>query len=72
MRVMRATTIHAPYDMRVEDVVWSLNRINDYLVRWLVRKYKRFKRKRARAREALRQHARLFPGLFAHWKYVKP
>ena len=53
-------------------LLFSLNRINDYLVRWLVRKYKRFKRKRARAREALRQHARLFPGLFAHWKYVKP
>ncbi|WP_413804684.1 reverse transcriptase domain-containing protein [Streptomyces sp. OE57] len=51
---------------------FSLNRINDYLVRWLVRKYKRFKRKRARAREALRRHARLFPGLFAHWKFVTP
>ena len=50
----------------------SLNRINDYLVRWLVRKYKRFKRKRARAREALGRHARRFPGLFAHWKLVKP
>jgi group II intron reverse transcriptase/maturase len=50
----------------------SLNRINDYLVRWLVRKYKRFKRKRARAREALSRHARRFPGLFAHWKLVKP
>jgi RNA-directed DNA polymerase len=50
----------------------SLNRINDYLVRWLVRKYKRFKRKRARARDALGSHARLFPGLFAHWKLVKP
>ncbi|MFF7191516.1 group II intron reverse transcriptase/maturase [Streptomyces sp. NPDC008222] len=50
----------------------SLNRINDYLVRWLVRKYKRFKRKRARARDALGRHARRFPGLFAHWKLVKP
>nr|WTB35175.1 group II intron reverse transcriptase/maturase [Streptomyces sp. NBC_00830] len=50
----------------------TLNRINDYLVRWLVRKYKRFKRKRARAREALNRHARRFPGLFAHWKLVKP
>ncbi|MGW0885366.1 group II intron reverse transcriptase/maturase [Streptomyces sp. NPDC002671] len=50
----------------------SLNRINDYLVRWLVRKYKRFKRKRARAREALGRHARRFPGLFAHWKFVTP
>ncbi|WP_329531101.1 group II intron reverse transcriptase/maturase [Streptomyces sp. NBC_01450] len=50
----------------------TLNRINDYLVRWLVRKYKRFKRKRARAREALSRHARRFPGLFVHWKLVKP
>jgi group II intron reverse transcriptase/maturase len=50
----------------------SLNRINDYLVRWLVRKYKRFRHKRARAREALASHARLFPGLFAHWKLVRP
>jgi RNA-directed DNA polymerase len=50
----------------------SLNRINDYLVRWLVRKYKRLRHKRARARDALGSHARLFPGLFAHWKLVKP
>ncbi|MEW1914921.1 group II intron reverse transcriptase/maturase [Kitasatospora sp. NPDC085895] len=50
----------------------SLNRINDYLVRWLVRKYKRFRHKRARAREALASHARLFPGLFAHWKLIRP
>ncbi|MFF3357370.1 hypothetical protein ACFYWN_33080 [Streptomyces sp. NPDC002917] len=50
----------------------TLNRINNYLVRWLVRKYKRFKRKRARAREALNRHTRRFPGLFAHWKLVKP
>ncbi|WP_367438041.1 group II intron maturase-specific domain-containing protein [Streptomyces celluloflavus] len=32
----------------------TLNRINDYLVRWLVRKYKRFKRKRAEASESTR------------------
>ncbi|GGO94401.1 hypothetical protein GCM10012280_49140 [Wenjunlia tyrosinilytica] len=44
----------------------TLNRINDYLVRWRVRKYKRFKRKGARAREALSRHAGQFPGLFAH------
>ena len=50
----------------------SLNRIDDYLVRWLVQKYKRFRRKRARARDALGRHARRFPGLFAHWKLVKP
>jgi RNA-directed DNA polymerase len=53
-------------------MVSSLNRINDYLVRWLVQKYKRFRRRRARARDALGSHARLFPALFAHWKLVKP
>jgi hypothetical protein len=53
-------------------MVSSLNRINDYLVRWLVRKYKRFRRRRARARAALGSHARLFPRLFAHWKLVRP
>ena len=37
-----------------------------------VTKYKRFRHKRARARDALGSHARLFPGLFAHWKLVKP
>jgi RNA-directed DNA polymerase len=51
---------------------FSLNRINYYLVRWLVQKYKRFRRKRTRAGEALGSHARLFPGLFAHWKLVNP
>ncbi|MEO3892751.1 reverse transcriptase domain-containing protein [Nonomuraea sp. B5E05] len=51
---------------------FSLNRINDYLVRWLVQKYKRLRRKRAKARGALGSHARLYPGLFAHWKLVKP
>jgi hypothetical protein len=51
---------------------FSLNRINDYLVRWLVQKYKRFRRKRGKARGALGSHARLYPGLFAHWRLVKP
>ncbi|MFJ2134205.1 group II intron maturase-specific domain-containing protein [Streptomyces sp. NPDC098085] len=50
----------------------TLNRINDCPVRWLVRKYKWFKRKRARARKTLSRHARRFPGLLAHWKLVKP
>src|SRR5436190_17045776 len=34
-------------------LVSSLNRINDYLVRWLVQKYKRFRRRWMRARDAL-------------------
>jgi RNA-directed DNA polymerase len=50
----------------------SLNRINDYLVRWVVRKYKRYRGKWQRAREALRRAERLYPLLFAHWKLVKP
>jgi RNA-directed DNA polymerase len=50
----------------------SLNRINDYLVRWVVQKYKRYRGKWKRAREALRKAERLYPLLFAHWKLVKP
>lgn len=53
-------------------LVVSLNRINDYLVRWIVRKYKRFRGRWMRARDALGRAARLYPGLFAHWKLVKP
>lgn len=50
----------------------SLNRINDYLVRWIMQKYKRYRRRRMRARDALGRAARLYPGLFAHWQLVKP
>jgi RNA-directed DNA polymerase len=50
----------------------SLNRINDYLVRWVVQKYKRYRGKWRRAREALRKAEKLYPLLFVHWKLVKP
>jgi RNA-directed DNA polymerase len=50
----------------------SLNRINDYLVRWVVQKYKRYRGRRMRAREALRKAEKLYPLLFAHWKLAKP
>lgn len=53
-------------------LVPSLNRINDYLVRWIVQKYKRYRRRWMRARDALGRAATLYPGLFAHWKLVKP
>jgi RNA-directed DNA polymerase len=53
-------------------LVPSLNRINDYLVRWIVQKYKRYRRRWMRARDALGRAAALYPGLFAHWKLVKP
>lgn len=46
----------------------SLRRINDYLVRWAMRKYKRLRRHPARARRFLAQVARREPNLFAHWR----
>ena len=53
-------------------LVPSLNRINDYLVRWIVQKYKRYRGRRMRARDALGRAAALYPRLFAHWQFVKP
>jgi RNA-directed DNA polymerase len=50
----------------------SLNRIHDYLVRWVVQKYKRYRGTWRPAREALRKAEKLYPLLFAHWKLVKP
>jgi RNA-directed DNA polymerase len=57
---------------RPSALVYSLNRINDYLVRWIVHKYKRYRSKWKRAREALRKAEKLYPLLFAHWKLAKP
>ncbi len=53
-------------------LVPSLNRINDYLVRWIVQKYKRYRRRWVRARDALGRAAKQYPSLFAHWSFVKP
>ena len=39
-------------------LVTSLNRINDYLVRWIVQKYKRYRRRWMRARDALGRAAK--------------
>ncbi|MGX4694657.1 group II intron maturase-specific domain-containing protein [Streptomyces sp. JNUCC 63] len=50
-----------------------LRRINDYLVRWACRKYKRLRRREKRARELLAGAARRYPNLFAHWRFgLKP
>jgi RNA-directed DNA polymerase len=46
----------------------SLRRINDYLVRWAMWKYKRLRRHPARARAFLANVARREPDLFAHWR----
>jgi RNA-directed DNA polymerase len=50
----------------------SLNRINDYLVRWIVQKYKRYRGRRMRAWKALGRAARAYPRLFAHWQIAHP
>jgi RNA-directed DNA polymerase len=50
-----------------------LRRINEYLVRWACRKYKRLRRREKRARELLAGAARRYPNLFAHWRLgLKP
>ena len=46
----------------------TLRRINDYLVRWAMQKYKRLHRHADRARRWLRTVAGRAPGLFAHWR----
>jgi RNA-directed DNA polymerase len=45
-----------------------IGHLNDILVRWAVRKYRRFKRSRAKARTWLRQLAERAPELLYHWK----
>jgi RNA-directed DNA polymerase len=50
-----------------------LRRINEHLVRWACRKYKRLRRREKRARELLAGAAQRYPGLFAHWRFgLKP
>jgi len=49
----------------------SLSRIDEYLVRWAMRKYKRLKNRRMRAWEFLAGVFARDPGLFAHWRLVR-
>ena len=49
----------------------TLRHINDYLVRWARRKYKRLRRHARRAKEFLASVARREPNLFAHWRLVR-
>ena len=47
--------------------------LNDTLVRWAMRKYKRLRRHQGRARRFIADVARRQPGLFAHWRWgVRP
>ena len=51
------------------ELVRLLRRINDYLVRWAMRKYKRLRRSPAKARRLLADVFRREPDLFAHWRF---
>jgi RNA-directed DNA polymerase len=44
-------------------------RINPFLVKWAMRKYKRLRRAKRRARRKLAEIASAFPAMFAHWKH---
>jgi RNA-directed DNA polymerase len=46
--------------------IW--NNFNEYLARWVRRKYKRFFRRKRRARRYLSRLARAHPDLFIHWR----
>ena len=49
----------------------SLRRIDEYLVRWAMRKYKRLQGRRKRAWEFLADVFTREPELFAHWRLTR-
>jgi len=49
-----------------------LRRIDDYLVRWATKKYKRLRRSQPRARQLLASVQRREPTLFTHWQARAP
>jgi RNA-directed DNA polymerase len=49
-----------------------LQRINEHLVRWAMRKYKRLRRHRRKAIRLMQRIYRSDPGLFAHWRWAPP
>jgi RNA-directed DNA polymerase len=51
------------------ELIRTLRRINVYLVRWAMRKYKRLRARPARASRFLAAIADREPGLFAHWEW---
>jgi RNA-directed DNA polymerase len=46
-----------------------LRRINEHLVRWAMRKYKRLRRREKRAGQLRAEASRRSPRLFAHWRF---
>jgi RNA-directed DNA polymerase len=54
------------------ELIRTLTRINDYLVRWAMRKFKRLRDHLTRAWRFLKAIARREPGLFVHWTLAPP
>lgn len=57
---------------RPSELHFTLNRINDYLLRWVVQRYKRFHEVPDVPGAALRQAATDRPTLFVHWHVAPP
>ena len=53
-------------------IITVLQQINQYLIRWAMRKYKRLRGSRRKATRFLARVARSDPELFAHWRLVRP
>ena len=66
--IRRASRYRVPLSLLLLDVD-GLKRINDHLVRWAMRKYKRLRRRQQRARELMAEASRRSPRLFAHWRF---
>ena len=50
------------------ELLRTLDRINQYLMRWAMRKYKRLRRRPGRAWELVAAARQRQPDLFAHWQ----
>jgi RNA-directed DNA polymerase len=47
---------------------WLWRNINDYLCKWIMRKYRKYKRHKVKAFDYLARIAKSFPNLFVHWR----
>ncbi|HST54275.1 MAG TPA: group II intron reverse transcriptase/maturase [Solirubrobacteraceae bacterium] len=54
------------------ELLRSLDRVNEYLMRWAMRKYKRLRRRPQRAWNLLASARERQPELFAHWPAAQP
>ncbi|MBF6227805.1 group II intron reverse transcriptase/maturase [Nocardia abscessus] len=56
------------YFYKSELISFLERQINPFLVKWAMRKYKRYRRAIGRARRKMAEFASAYPGMFAHWK----